>query len=46
MQRFPTLLSFMKRIKALPRISDYVQTDKFLKTPINNKMAGYGNKPV
>ena len=46
MKKFPELLSFMARIEALPRISEYVKSEKFLLTPLNNKMAGFGHKPV
>jgi hypothetical protein len=33
----------MKRVEALPRVCDYVKTDKFLKSALNNKMATFGN---
>ena len=41
-QKFPKLVKFMQRIEALPKIADYVKSDKFLKTPMNNKMAAFG----
>jgi glutathione S-transferase len=42
-EKFPKLVDFMTRFEALPKISDYVKSDKFLKTPLNNKMAAFGS---
>jgi glutathione S-transferase len=42
-RKFSNLVDFMKRIESLPRVADYVKSDKFLKTPFNNKMAAFGN---
>ena len=45
-EKFPNLVQFMNRLEALPRICDYIKTDKFLKSPINNRMAGFGSKAI
>jgi glutathione S-transferase len=41
-QKLPKLVEFMQRIEALPKVADYVKSDKFLKTALNNKMAAFG----
>lgn len=37
------LSSFRKRFQALPAIKQYMQSEKFLSHPFNNKMATFGN---
>lgn len=36
------LAAFMDRFEAIPEIKKYMQSDKFLKWPLNNKMAQFG----
>jgi len=36
------MTSFMERFENLPKISEYMKSDKFMKAPINNKMAKFG----
>jgi len=33
---------FIERFEALPKIAEYMKSDKFMKSPINNKMAKFG----
>lgn len=40
---FSNLSSFHKRFQALPAIKQYMESDKFLSHPFNNKMAAFGN---
>ena len=40
MKKFPTLLAFITRMEALPRISDFLKSDRSPK-PMNNKMADF-----
>ena len=44
LKAFPNLSSFHTRFAALPRIAAYMKSDSFMVRPINNKMAGWGNK--
>uniref|UniRef100_A0A8D0WVS9 Glutathione S-transferase n=1 Tax=Sus scrofa TaxID=9823 RepID=A0A8D0WVS9_PIG len=44
LDEFPNLKAFMCRFEALEKIAAYMQSDRFLKMPINNKMAQWGNK--
>lgn len=37
----PKLREFLARFEALPAIKTYMESDKFMKRPINNKMAGF-----
>ena len=41
LQDFPKLLAFLKRLEELPNIKKYMASDKFLRRPVNNKMAGF-----
>ena len=43
MKKFPTLLAFITRMEALPRISDFLKSDRSPK-PMNNRMADFGAK--
>uniref|UniRef100_T1J645 Glutathione S-transferase n=1 Tax=Strigamia maritima TaxID=126957 RepID=T1J645_STRMM len=38
------LKEYMDRFEALPAISEYMKSEKFIKNPINNKMAKFGNE--
>jgi len=38
------LKGFVRRFEALPAIKQYIQSDKFLAHPFNNKMAAFGNE--
>jgi glutathione S-transferase len=40
----PKLKAFKDRFEALPPIKKYMESDNFLKAPLNNKMASFGNK--
>nr|XP_044605212.1 glutathione S-transferase Mu 3 isoform X2 [Equus asinus] len=46
LDEFPNLKAFMCRFEALEKIAAYMQSDRFFKTPINNKMAHWGNKRI
>jgi len=39
---FPNLQQFTERIEALPSIAAYMQSDKFMKKPLNNTRAKFG----
>ncbi|XP_068161445.1 glutathione S-transferase Mu 3-like [Antennarius striatus] len=41
---FNNLRSLLDRFEALDKISAYMKSDRFMKTPVNNKMAKWGNK--
>ena len=41
---FENMKSFMKRFEALPKIAAYMKSDKFMKGPINNRMALFGSE--
>ncbi len=36
------LTAFLSRFEALPEIKAYMESDRFMKSPINNKMAKFG----
>ena len=38
---FPKLLAFLKRFEELPNIKKYMESDKFIRRPVNNKIAGF-----
>ena len=40
-EKFPNLVAFIDRIEKLPRISDFLNSDRSPK-PMNNKMAKFG----
>jgi hypothetical protein len=42
LNKFPSLVVFIKKIEALPRIADFLKSDRSPK-PMNNKMASFGN---
>ncbi|XP_008528309.2 glutathione S-transferase Mu 3 [Equus przewalskii] len=46
LDEFPNLKAFMCRFEALEKIAAYMQSDRFFKMPINNKMAHWGNKRI
>jgi len=39
---YPNLEAFQARFEALPKVSQYMKSSSFMKTPINNKMAKFG----
>lgn len=41
---FDNLKKFMDRFEALDKIAAYMKSQKFIKNPVNNKMAKWGNK--
>ncbi|XP_013875683.1 glutathione S-transferase Mu 3 [Austrofundulus limnaeus] len=41
---FQNLKDFMDRFENLDKIAAYMKSDRFIKTPVNNKMAKWGNK--
>jgi len=41
---FKNLTDFLDRFEALEKIAAYMKSDRFMKTPVNNKMAKWGNK--
>ncbi|GAB1287994.1 Glutathione S-transferase Mu 5 [Apodemus speciosus] len=46
LDEFPNLKAFMCRFEALEKIAAFLQSDRFFKMPINNKMAKWGNKCI
>ncbi|KAM8830351.1 glutathione S-transferase Mu 4-like [Synchiropus picturatus] len=42
--KFKNLQDLMKRFEALEKIDAYMKSDRFLKTPVNNKMAKWGQQ--
>ncbi|XP_075433345.1 glutathione S-transferase Mu 4-like [Ascaphus truei] len=43
LQNFTNLQDFLTRIEALPHVAAYMKSPHFMKTPINNRMAAWGN---
>nr|AFM86832.1 Glutathione S-transferase Mu 3 [Callorhinchus milii] len=43
LDEFKNLQAFFKRFEALEKISAYMKSDRFMKGPINNKIAKWGN---
>ncbi|XP_076598267.1 glutathione S-transferase Mu 3-like [Chaetodon auriga] len=41
---FKNLKDLLDRFEALDKIAAYMKSDRFMKTPVNNKMAKWGNK--
>jgi glutathione S-transferase len=41
---YPKLTAFMDRFEALPKIKAYMESSKFMKFPLNNKMASFGGE--
>ncbi|XP_038605048.1 glutathione S-transferase Mu 3-like [Tachyglossus aculeatus] len=46
LDEFSNLTEFLARFEALEKIAAYIRTDRFIKLPINNKMAKWGSKKV
>lgn len=44
LKEFSNLQSYCERFEKLPAIEKYMRSDRFLKAPINNKMAAFGNQ--
>ncbi|NXS50673.1 GSTM5 transferase, partial [Balaeniceps rex] len=44
LEPFKNLKDFMDRFGALEKVAAYMKSSRFLKMPINNKMAKWGNK--
>ncbi|CAI9554870.1 unnamed protein product [Staurois parvus] len=44
LQNFSNLQDFLSRFEALPAIAAYMKSPRFMKTPINNRMAFWSNK--
>ena len=38
---YPKLVAFLDRFEALPSIKKYMSSDKFLRRPVNNKIAAF-----
>ncbi|KAM4797212.1 glutathione S-transferase Mu 4-like [Rhinophrynus dorsalis] len=45
-QEFKNLQDFLTRFEALPAIASYMKSPRFMKTPLNNRMASWANKKV
>jgi hypothetical protein len=41
--KFPRLESYLQRIESLPKIKEYLASDRFKKFPINGPSAKWGN---
>ncbi|XP_076859928.1 glutathione S-transferase Mu 3-like [Brachyhypopomus gauderio] len=41
---FKNIRDFLDRFEALEKIAEYMKSSRFMKTPVNNKMAKWGNK--
>ncbi|KAM9475990.1 glutathione S-transferase Mu 3-like [Clarias gariepinus] len=44
LDNFKNLRDMLDRFEALEKISAYMKSNRFMKTPVNNKMAKWGNK--
>uniref|UniRef100_A0A8C5SZX1 Glutathione S-transferase n=1 Tax=Laticauda laticaudata TaxID=8630 RepID=A0A8C5SZX1_LATLA len=44
LDQFKNLQDFLTRFEALEKIAAYMSSSRFMKTPVNNKMAKWGNK--
>ncbi|XP_017323879.1 glutathione S-transferase Mu 3 [Ictalurus punctatus] len=44
LDNFKNLKDFLDRFEALEKISAYMKSSRFMKTPVNNKMAKWGHK--
>jgi len=44
LKEFPNLDAYCNRFEKLPAIEKYMQSDRFMKAPLNNKMASFGAK--
>jgi len=43
LKEFPNLEAYCERFEKLPAIEKYMKSDRFMRTPLNNKMASFGN---
>lgn len=41
---WPKLAAFLKRFEEVPEIKKYMESPKFMKSPMNNRIAKFGNK--
>lgn len=46
LDKFEHLKAFMLRFEALPRVSEYLKSDKYKKAALNGVMASWGGKPL
>ncbi|KAL7985207.1 hypothetical protein Chor_003777 [Crotalus horridus] len=46
LDQFKNLQDFLTRFEALEKIAAYMSSSRFMKTPISNKMAKWGNKKI
>ncbi|XP_076022604.1 glutathione S-transferase Mu 3-like [Genypterus blacodes] len=46
LDEFKNLKDLLDRFEALEKIAAYMKSNRFMKTPVNNKMAKWGNKKV
>ncbi|XP_068121640.1 glutathione S-transferase Mu 5-like [Hyperolius riggenbachi] len=44
LQNFPNLQAFLDRFEAFPAIAAYLKAPRCMRTPVNNRMASWGNK--
>ncbi|KAF8790074.1 glutathione S-transferase Mu 1-like [Argiope bruennichi] len=44
LKHFPTLKAFMERFEELPTIKKYMESDDFIKYPLNGDMAAFGSR--
>ncbi|KPP56202.1 hypothetical protein Z043_126224 [Scleropages formosus] len=44
MHKIKNLTDLLDRFESLEKITTYVKSERFMKTPVNNKMAKWGNK--
>uniref|UniRef100_A0A4W4FZC1 glutathione transferase n=3 Tax=Electrophorus TaxID=8004 RepID=A0A4W4FZC1_ELEEL len=44
LDNFKNIRDFLDRFEALEKIAAYMKSSRFMKTPVNNKMAKWGNK--
>jgi glutathione S-transferase len=42
LEGYPALEKFQERIESLPRIAKYIKSPRFIKYPLNNRMASFG----
>ena len=42
--KYEKLTALLDRFEKLPAIEAYMKSDRFMKAPLNNKMAKFGNK--
>jgi glutathione S-transferase len=44
LKEFPNLEAYLDRFQRLPDIEAYMKSDRFMKAPLNNKMAKFGSE--